>query len=317
MKWYSQAWAEEQKGAVSPLHPVERVIDLLYHADAISKEFKHFGLSSFDYEDLREWYGLLDFLISFFDEDLKPQNKAEAQALEVFKKWAWSKKAPEEFTAYYISARAQFKQGMKILVENKREAEQLAHNYRREGYTVSIKPILNPIVAIKITEALIRTARRVGMYGPIKIKRPKVLLEPPHEITPPKLTAEATLPLTEIANNVLYSLVEYAKVKDVRAKMTWLRTALVFLGGYTFDEEKEAKIATLLTRLERVQRSVNWDVYEVARTGQFELITDEEYQKIAEKLAELERIRDETINLLLSLGISKLDMATIGALQKN
>lgn len=305
----THSWRESGEAAPEPFSIHSLMAEKLLQLDVITKYYKHHGVEAVAYEDLMDLIVILDFFIDVFGEDLKPASELEAELLQVFRKYVWTKKAPEKYRAFYVKFREYGHYYEAIL--NEQGLKELEH---KGSIKIAFKTeIFSPTAMIILAEMILRTAKKLGVYGIIKVKRPKVILEEPEEVTLPKFSKSGvTLPITEIANNVLYALVQYARVSNVKNKMTWLRTALAFLAGFTFREDVRRRVEALLVELEKIQRSVNWDVYEVAKDGQFELIPDEEYRVVLEKLARLERIRDETIDILLTLGLNRLDMARLG-----
>lgn len=306
----THSWRESGVAAPEPFSIHSLMAEKLLQLDVITKYYKHHGVEAVTYEDLMDLLVILDFFIDIFGEDLKPANELEAEVLQVFRRYAWTKKVPEKYRAFYVRFR-EYGYSYEAIISNEKKLKELE---RKETIEIRFKTeIFSPTAMLILAEMILRTAKKLGVYGIIRVRRPKVILEEPEEVTLPKFShSGVTLPITEIANNVLYSLVQYARVSNVKNKMTWLRTALAFLAGFTFREDVRRRVEDLLKELEKIQRSVNWDVYEVAKDGQFELIPDEEYQQILEKLARLERIRDETIDILLTLGLNRLDMAKLG-----
>ena len=168
-------------------------------------------------------------------------------------------------------------------------------------------------VLISLARAILDISLQMDLLRIVRKRLPRVILGEPEEVILPKFTGqEVARSSTEVVNNALYSLIQYAWAPDVRGKMTWLRMALAFLASFVSRRDVRRRVEGLLVELEKIQRSVNWDVYEVARGGRFELISDEEYRQVLEKLAKLERIRDEVIDILLTLGFSNIDMARYG-----
>lgn len=106
-----------------------------------------------------------------------------------------------------------------------------------------------------------------------------------------------------VAQNILFSIIRYTEVSDVRKKISWLRTASVLM-------KRQLENDTLIKRLESCQNSLsdileyNWEVFEKYKQGYFDLLSKEEYISVLKKLAELENIKDELLDILVEAGYS-------------
>lgn len=108
----------------------------------------------------------------------------------------------------------------------------------------------------------------------------------------------------ELTNNILYSIMEFNKSLNIKQKISWLLTAISFLEAYVRAENYKKEVEEMKVKVKEIAGSINWDIYESYRMGRFELISNKEYEKVLEKLLELEEVRNRLIKLMQEVGLS-------------
>lgn len=307
---------EEEKEEALTTFELQREIEKALLNLVVLKNQLEVGGSPNDFDEFQIWISDIKTLIDIFDNELIIENDEENHIVEVFKRYQRINEDDAEVFVI-LGNPPSFARIMTL----KRFKKSLVRNHREERLKIGGSEIdINMYALVPkrhyfmiVCDIILRTAKKLGFLNIVKVKKPDVILGEPENIKLPRFqNVGAGVPITELANNVLYCIMEYVRAPNIKQKMSWLRMALAFLRAFVFEGRVRERVENLLIEVEKVQKMINWDVYEVAKGGHFELIFDEEYREVLEKLTTLERIRDEVIDILLGLGIADVELAKIG-----
>jgi len=108
----------------------------------------------------------------------------------------------------------------------------------------------------------------------------------------------------EVANNALFAIFQYSYAQEIRTKISWVWTAITLLKAYIESDRLRKELEEAERVVEETFDSVNWDCFEVYRRGDFNLITDEEYAEIIQKLKDLEKAKNTVLKVMIEAGLT-------------
>lgn len=121
-----------------------------------------------------------------------------------------------------------------------------------------------------------------------------------------------------IAENILAAIINYTEARDIRKKISWLRTANVLLmKALEKRSENNTKPNPLIDQAKECYAQLeliglyNWEVFEKYRSGSFDLIDDEEYRNALKILNQLEKTKDKLLALVVEAGYTETRLPVV------
>ena len=113
-----------------------------------------------------------------------------------------------------------------------------------------------------------------------------------------------------ISENILASIINYTQSREIRKKISWLRTANVLLLK-ALEKKGDRDTTPLLDQAKKCYSQLeliglyNWETFEKFRSGAFDLMDDDEYRNVLTILNKLEETKDELLKILVEAGYTE------------
>jgi len=106
-------------------------------------------------------------------------------------------------------------------------------------------------------------------------------------------------------SGVSFYLGMYIRAKRVREKISWLwgANSMIYEGlKNKLNKDEVKKLEGFDKRLEDLFKSANWELFDAYTMGRFDLLSNEDYLKAVEALAELEHIKNTLLRFMSKTG---------------